>query len=143
MAFFQLSQNDLTIIVVALGVLVVGLIAAVIAIATTLKKYKYTTKTERKKMEGSDYLVSADDYLEEMEMDGDNLVLARNVVYNVGENGQIQTGKYVLRSAIQGETAFNVRHNGLVREVADGTIVVLGEGDSIACVSHAMLIIKQ
>ena len=113
------------------------------AIVRTLKKYKYTTKTERQKMEGSNVEIAAEDYLEEMEMIGDNLVLARNVVYNVGTNGQIETGKYVLRSAIEGETTFNVRYNGLVREVEDGTIIVLGEGDSIACVSHSMLITKQ
>ena len=143
MAFFQLVQTDKIIVIVALSVLVVGLIGAVVAIIRTLKKYKYTTKTERKKMEGSSVEIAAEDYLEEMEMIGDSLVLARNVVYNVGEGGQIEEGKYVLRSAIEGETDFNVRYNGLVREVNDGTIIVLAEGDSIACVSHSMLITKQ
>ena len=143
MAFFQLTQPDNVIIIVALCVLVVGLLGAIIAVVSTLKKYKYTTKTERKKMEGSSVEIAAEDYLEEMEMVGDNLVLARNVIYNVGESGQIECGKYVLRSAIEGETEFNVRYNGLVREVTDGTIIVLNEGDSIACVSHSMLITKQ
>ena len=143
MAFFQLPQTDKVIIAVAVCVLVLGLIGATVAIVRTLKKYKYTTKTERQKMQGSDVEISADDYLEEMEMIDDNYVLARNVVYNVGENGQISAGKYALHSAIEGETTFNVRYNGLVREVADGTIIVLGEGDSIACVSHSMLVTKQ
>ena len=143
MAFFQLVQTDKIIVIVALSVLVVGLFGAAVAIVRTLKKYKYTTKTERQKMEGSNVEIAAEEYLEEMEMIGDNLVLARNVVYNVGANGQIEEGKYVLRSAIEGETMFNVRYNGLVREVKDGAIIVLGEGDSIACVSHSMLITKQ
>ncbi len=143
MAFFNAAQPDKVIIVAALCILAVGLIGAVVAVLTTLKKYKYTTKTERKKMEGSNVVVTAEEYLEEMEMRGDDVVLARNVVYNVGENGQISVGKYVMRSAIEGETLFNVRYNGLVREVEDGTIIILGEGDSIACVSHSMLLIKQ
>ncbi len=143
MQFFQLAQTDKVIIIVALCVLAVGLFGAVVAIARTLKKYKYTTKTERKKMEGSNQEVAAEDYLEEMEMQGDSYVLARNVIYNVGANGQIEEGSYVLRSAIEGETEFSVRYNGLVREVSDSTEIVLGEGDSIACVSHSMLITKQ
>ena len=143
MAFFNAVQPDKVIVVAALCILAVGLIGAVVAVLTTLKKYKYTTKTERKKMEGSNVVVAAEEYLEEMEMRGDDVVLARNVVYNVGENGQMSVGKYVMRSAIEGETLFNVRYNGLVREVEDGTIIILGEGDSIACVSHSMLLIKQ
>ena len=143
MAFFNAVQPDKVIVVAALCILAVGLIGAVVAVLTTLKKYKYTTKTERKKMEGSDEIVSADDYQEEILMQGDSLVLVRNVVYNVGDDGQLAAGSYILRSAIEGETDFDVLHNGVKHQLQDGATVNLDEGDSIACVTGAMLIVKQ
>jgi len=143
MAFFNLAQTDNVIIVVALSVLAVGVIGAVAAVLTTLKRYKYTTKTERQKMQGSDEQISADDYLEEIEMRGDSLVLVRNVVYKVGQDGQLEEGTYTLRSAIEGETEFQVRHNDTTNWVQDGTSITLAQGDSIACLTHSMLVIKQ
>jgi hypothetical protein len=143
MAFFNAVQPDKVIVVAALCILAVGLIGAVVAVLTTLKKYKYTTKTERKKMEGSDEIVSADDYQEEILMQGDNFVLVRNVVYKVGDDGQLAAGSYLLRSAIEGESAFDVLYNGNPINMQDGATVNLGEGDSIACVTGSMLIIKQ
>ena len=143
MAFLNAAQTDKITIIVGLSVLAVGLIGAVVAIFTTLKRYKFTTKTERQKMQGSDEIVSADDYQEEILMQDDSLVLVRNVVYKVGEQGQLLKGNYILRSAIEGETDFDVLHNGVKHQLQDGATVNLDEGDSIACVTGAMLIVKQ
>ena len=113
MAFFNAVQPDKVIIVAALCILAVGLIGAVVAVLTTLKKYKYTTKTERQKMQGSDEIVSADDYQEEILMQGDNFVLVRNVVYKVGDDGQLAAGSYLLHSAIEGP----IHQNGIILRV--------------------------
>ena len=143
MLFFQAGKNDTLIIVVALCVLVLGLTAAIIAIVRTLKNYRYTTKAERQKMEGSDQEVSADEYLEEMEVTKDGVVLVRNVVYKVGDDGQIEEGTYLLRSAIEGETEFVVRHNSTEITVDEQATLTLKCDDTIVCVSFAMLITKQ
>ena len=143
MAFFNVQQPDKVIIIVGLCVLAVGLLGAVVAIIRTLSKYKYTTKTERQKMEGSNTVVSADEYLEEILMDGDSLVLVRNVVYNVGQQGQIACGVYSLRSAIDGENKMQLLHNSNAISVDDGATITLDEGDTIACTSGSMLLDKQ
>lgn len=143
MAFLNVTQPDKVIIIAGLCILAFGLVGAAIAIFSTLKKYKYTTKAERQKMQGSDEIVSADDYQEEILMQGDNFVLVRNVVYNVGDDGQLAAGSYLLHSAIEGESAFDVLYNGNAINMQDGAKIDLCEGDSIACVTGSMLIIKQ
>ena len=94
-------------------------------------------------MEGSNTVVSADEYLEEILMDGDSLVLVRNVVYNVGQQGQISCGVYSLRSAIDGENKMQLLHNSNAISVDDGATITLDEGDTIACTSGSMLLDKQ
>lgn len=67
----------------------------------------------------------------------------RNVTYNVGVNGQIKPGAYILRNAVDKEKDFNVRYNGLVTEFKNETKITLGEGDTICCVSDSMVIVAD
>lgn len=68
--------------------------------------------------------------------------IARNVTYTVGKNGQIACGQYVLRSATD-KDSMNIRYNGLVKEYPNDTKFVLGEGDSICCVSDTLVIVAD
>ena len=69
----------------------------------------------------------------------EHLVLARNVIAAVGHEGQIAAGTYAL-SAADGEEAFNLRLNGLVREYHNGDTVTLTDGDTLCPVSGAVIV---
>ncbi|MCM1042849.1 MAG: hypothetical protein NC350_01405 [Corallococcus sp.] len=139
-SMFTEGGADNIILIVAIVALALGLIAAIIAVIITVKNGQ---RVPRQKKEKEETLVTADEYLEEMEVRGDSLVLARNVIYSVGEDGQIGAGKYRIKSAVEGEESFNIRFNGLVREFADGTEIVLGAGDTVCAVSHSVLLEKR
>ena len=68
-----------------------------------------------------------------------------DIVLRVGETltakkgGALMPGKYTVLSA-SGETRFNLRLGGVVREFSHSEGIVLGEGDEIAAVSHTVIL---
>lgn len=72
----------------------------------------------------------------------DNIVMSRNVIYSVGLDGQMRSGKYTLTNADNSADKFNVRVNGLVREYANGDTVALANGDTISPVSGSVVLSK-
>lgn len=69
-----------------------------------------------------------------------------DVVLSVGKtvkavkDGEVLPGKYTVLSAAEGVDAFNLRVGGFVREYRHGDSVVLGDGDEICAVSHAVIL---
>ena len=72
----------------------------------------------------------------------DEIVLSRNVVYSAGLNGKFVAGKYVVASADDATTKFNMRVNGLVREYESGDMLTLADGDTVSPVSVSVLLTK-
>lgn len=70
----------------------------------------------------------------------DGMVMARNVIYSAGINGQLKAGEYELKNADSTTTKFNVRLNGLVREYVNGDVIVLADGDTVSAVSGSVII---
>ncbi|MDD3831795.1 MAG: hypothetical protein PHW00_03980 [Clostridia bacterium] len=70
--------------------------------------------------------------------------LVRNVTYNVGEDkdSPIKPGSYIVRSS-RGKESFNIRYNGLVSEFINNQKIVLGNGDSLCCVSDTLVLIAD
>lgn len=75
-----------------------------------------------------------------METRNEYLVMPRNVIQTASAEGQLVAGRYILVSGESGQTSFNVRLNGLVREYNDGDIVALADNDTICPVSGTVLI---
>ena len=69
-----------------------------------------------------------------------DIVLDRGRTYTVGKDKKIIPGKYAVLSASEKQAAFNLRIDGLVREVRHGDDIVLGEGDTICAVSHPVIL---
>ncbi len=135
-AFWEMSESDLKTFVIVLGtVCALALIVAVILAVRIVKGNKGKVAVSKE-----DKVQTASEYLEEMEMRGEFMVLARNVIYSVGVEGQIAAGKYLLENTIDSEPDFNVRFNGLVKEFHSGDTVYLAAGDTICGVSTSIMI---
>lgn len=135
-AFWEMSESDLKTFVIVLGtVCALALIVAVILAVRIVKGNKGKVAVSKE-----DKVQTASEYLEEMEMRGEFMVLARNVIYSVGVEGQIAAGKYLLENTIDSEPDFNVRFNGLVKEFHNGDTVYLAAGDTICGVSTSIMI---
>lgn len=139
MAFFEVNVKLMNTVLIILGiVLVVGFLAVV--------AYKMArTNAAAKREKAQQAQAEEDQRVEEQNYVGNNrqLVLARNVTYNVGHDGEIAMGTYVLKSARSGHKHFNVRLNGLVSKYSDGETVVLGVGDTICVVSSSAVLQPQ
>ena len=95
-AFWEMSESDLKTFVIVLGtVCALALIVAVILAVRIVKGNKGKVAVSKE-----DKVQTASEYLEEMEMRGEFMVLARNVIYSVGVEGQIAAGKYLLENTI-------------------------------------------
>ena len=116
--------------IVAIAVAVLALTANLIIMA----RYKKKQKAEPPKYT----LTEAAEKIEIMRR-GELLVMARNVTYSVGDEGEIAEGSYQITCAVDGDTKLNLRVNGLVREYDSGVTVTLGAGDTICCVSGSAL----
>lgn len=137
MAFFEVNIKLMNTVLIILGiVLVVGFLAIV-----AYKMARTNARAKREKAQAQQQeeakQVEQQNYVEANRQ----LVLARNVTYNVGIDGEIAAGKYVLQSARSSHKHFNVRLNGLVSKYSDGEIVVLGAGDSICVVSSSAVLV--
>lgn len=51
----------------------------------------------------------------------------------------LKVGKYTVLTA-DGSDSFNIRVNGLVREIKHGDVLILGEGDTFCPVSHTVVL---
>lgn len=133
-------------VIIALGIVCVGLIIAVAVLSIKLRK-----ATERKSSADDVRIVDGVRYTKygtEEAADGSpvvshlesDIVLKRGVTYKVGKDLKIIPGKYAVLSASEKQSAFNIRIGGLVREVRHGDDIVLGEGDTICAVSHSIIL---
>lgn len=133
-------------VIIALGIVCVGLIIAVAVLSIKLRK-----ATERKSSADDVRIVDGVRYTKygtEEAADGSpvvshiesDIVLKRGVTYKVGKDLKIIPGKYAVLSASEKQSAFNIRIGGLVREVRHGDDIVLGEGDTICAVSHSVIL---
>jgi len=138
MAFFFFEGNDtLTTVLIALGIAF-----AVVVVGVLLYKL-IRSVVNNKKAKNEQRLAQAVENAAErkiMEKRNEYLVMSRGVVYNVGADGEIAIGKYVLKNATESETAFNLRFNGLVEHHANGDVLTLGVGDTLCAVSDSVLI---
>ncbi|HIW02866.1 MAG TPA: hypothetical protein H9892_05960 [Candidatus Protoclostridium stercorigallinarum] len=133
-------------VVIALGVICIGLIIALAVVSIKLREatrrtssaddirivdgVRYTKYGTEEKADGSPVV----SHLE------NDIVLERGRTYTVGKDKKIIPGKYAVLSASEKQAAFNLRIDGLVREVRHGDDIVLGEGDTICAVSHPVIL---
>ena len=62
-----------------------------------------------------------------------------DAVFGVSEAGlTVKAGETVLTA--DGSDSFNIRVNGLVREIKHGDVLILGEGDTFCPVSHTVVL---
>lgn len=114
----------------------IGAITAFIAFRAGKKG---AVKKDGKQMdEQQNTLTQEQTYLEAN--DRGEIVMSRNVIYSAGIDGQIKSGKYLMKSADGATDKFNVRVNGLVREYESGDVVILSDGDTLSPVSGAVLL---
>lgn len=139
MAFFEVNVKLMNTVLIILGIVLVAGFLAVVAykMARTnanakREKAQQAQAEEKQRIEEQTYMEA-----------NRQLVLARNVTYNVGLDGEIAMGTYVLKSARSGHKHFNVRLNGLVNKYSDGETVVLGAGDTICVVSSSAVLQPQ
>lgn len=139
MAFFEVNAKLMNTVLIILGiVLVVGFLAVV---AYKMARTNAAAKREKTQQAQAEEVRRTEEqtYVE----NNRQLVLARNVTYNVGHDGEIAMGTYVLKSARSGHKHVNVRLNGLVNKYSDGETVVLGAGDTICVVSSSAVLQPQ
>ncbi len=139
MSFFEVNKELMITILIPLGiVLLIGVV--VIAI---YKIAKANARNKKSKQDAAD-VVTDEELVQQqsnaIQMRDNCLVLARNVTYSVGADGEISAGKYIIKSAVSNERQFNIRFNGLVNKYSDGVTITLGAGDSICVVSTSVLL---
>ena len=66
-----------------------------------------------------------------------DIIASRNVTLTAGTD--IKIGKYTVLTS-DGSESFNIRINGLVREMKHEDTVVLGDGDTFCPVSHTVVL---
>lgn len=136
LSMFDLDQN----VVVGIVIAVVVVLVAVLMLTRYFWGKKRVvnqkpTQTQQADAQQPTYTLEEAKKVIEVMRHGEYLVLARNVTYTVGSDGHIAEGVYIIMSAVANQTKFNIRYNGLVQEVTDGTSITLGAGDTICCVS--------
>lgn len=135
MAFFEINGELLNIVLVALGIaLVVGVL--VVAVLKIIR----VNKEERQRKAACNQAVADAVQKAFVEIRKEYLVLSRNTTYNVGVDGEIAIGRYVLKSSVSTQKQFNVRVNGLVEQYHEGDVLTFGAGDTICPVSGTVLI---
>lgn len=134
--FFKNSET-LTTVFIALGI-------AFVAVVLGIVLYKVIRSAVRnKKAANEQRLQQAVEHAAEkmiLEKRNEYLVMARNVNYNVGVDGEIAIGKYLLKNAVESQVSFNLRLNGLVENFQNGDVVTLAAGDTLCAVSGSVLI---
>ncbi|MCM1290097.1 MAG: hypothetical protein NC132_05045 [Corallococcus sp.] len=134
--FFDGSKTLTTVLIV------LGIAFAAVVLGVVLYKLIRSVVTNKKAKEEQKLAQAVDNAAERkiMEKRNEFLVMSRNVTYSVGVDGEIAVGKYVLKNAVESETTFNLRLNGLVENHANGDTVTLGAGDTLCAVSGSVLI---
>lgn len=130
-----LGMNEMMLICVC-ACAFVGAITGFIAFRASRKNK--AKKDDNQTNEQQETLTREQAYLESNERG--EIVMSRNVIYSAGIDGQIKSGKYVMKSADGATDKFNVRVNGLVREYASGDVVILTDGDTVSPVSGAVVL---
>lgn len=136
LAFIEGNLNKL-VLGISIASLVLGCLVLMVAAFTVMRK---------KKQNGSEDLSAADgEKADQTALAEDSviakngcIVMPRNVMYAVGAEGQIVSGKYVLKSAEDSADKFNLRFNGLVKEYKNGVTLLLSDGDTLCAVSGSV-----
>lgn len=124
----------------------IGIFAIIIIVAAVIVNRRDKIKARRKQAgitEEKDVRYSSsaevskhDDTPKAAFVQGD-LVASRNVTLTAGKD--LKVGKYTVLTA-DGSDSFNIRVNGLVREIKHGDVLILGEGDTFCPVSHTVVL---
>jgi len=69
-----------------------------------------------------------------------DIICKKGQTMTAGKNADLKPGKYTLLTAAEGQDAFNVRIGGFVREYKHGSVVMLGEGESICPTSGPIIL---
>lgn len=138
MAFFFFDNNKtLTTVLIALGIAF-----AVVVLGVLLYKLIRSARNGKKAQAEQNLAQAVENAVEKkiLEKRNEYLVMSRGVVYNVGVDGEIAVGKYVLKNSVESEDSFNLRLNGLVEHHGNGDVVTVGAGDTLCAVSDSVLI---
>ena len=132
------------IIAVAVVVVLAIIIIAVIVSKKKDKKAKGNTTDEVVLVDGVRYtkdesIEKADGEVRISHAQGD-IVIAQGETKKASKEGPLFPGRYTVLSASEGEPTFNLRVGEFVREYKHGDGIVLGEGDKITAVSHAVIL---
>ena len=124
----------------------IGIFAIIVIVAAVIVNRRDKIKARRKQAgitEEKDVRYSSsaevskhDDTPKAAFVQGD-LVASRNVTLTAGKD--LKVGKYTVLTA-DGSDSFNIRVNGLVREIKHGDVLILGEGDTFCTVSHTVVL---
>ena len=134
-------------IIIAVAAVVVIAVIIIIAVAAAKKKKKKAnelTAEEVVVVDGVRYtkdekIENGDGSVKISHAKGD-IVLAKGETKRVSKDGPLYPGRYTVLSSIEGETAFNLRLGGFVREFIHGEGIVLAENDEITAVSCAVIL---
>ena len=138
MAFFFFDSPDtLTTVLIAVGIACVAVVLGVVLYKLIRSVVKNKKAANEQRLEQA-----VENAVEQklLEKRNEYLVMSRNVTYSVGVDGEIAIGKYILKNAVESETSFNLRLNGLVESHQNGDVVTLGAGDTLCAVSDSVLI---
>lgn len=120
------------------------LLIIIIAIARAVKKKRKQKITQAEETRDARYSIDPtpvkyDDTANATYVKGD-IIVSKGQTVVAGKGNDIRAGKYTVLTSVEGVDAFNVRINGLVREVRHNSSIVLGEGDSFCPVSHSVVL---
>ncbi len=119
-----------------------GIAFAVVVLGVLLYKLIRSVRNSKKIKAEQNLAQAVENAVEKkiLEKRNEYLVMSRGVVYNVGVDGEIAVGKYVLKNSVESEDSFNLRLNGLVEHHSNGDVVTVGAGDTLCAVSDSVLI---
>lgn len=147
MAFFEVNKQLMNVILIVLGaLLVLGFLAVVAYKMARANAAAKRTKQAESAEEGEQNLQpqaeNGDEFVAQQEsaICNQQLVMARNVTYKVGIDGEIAIGSYVLKNATTGEEEFNLRLNGLAGRYHNGQVITLGAGDTVCALSTSVVL---
>lgn len=145
MAFFEVNKQLMNVVLIALGaLLVLGFLAVV---AYKMARANAAAKRAKQAQPDKEQNVQpqadgSEDFVAQQEgaICNQQLVMARNVTYKVGIDGEIAIGSYVLKNATTGEEEFNLRLNGLAGRYHNGQVITLGAGDTVCALSTSVVL---
>ena len=132
-------------LIAAAALLVIVIIFYFFAERRRIKAKKFEDKTgvefgSKQRFSTSDEVTDKFDETANATYTKGDIIIAVDETLTAGKKQDLTPGKYTILTSIEGVENFNVRINGLVREVKHNSVVILGEGDTICPVSHAIVL---